>query len=145
MTAEKHNIKLTGKLEDCESCMLAKAKKKIINKKDNTYSKCPGERLYVDLSPSYKASMGGSKHWLLVVDQCTKFKWSCFLRKKNDLAEELMKIVKKISNDGNKVKFIRCDNGGENLIIKQHLIDNDVKGIDMEFTSPDTPQKKRRG
>ena len=39
------------------------------------------------------------------------------------------------------MKFLRCDNGGEQLNLKQRLIDEGLGEIVVEYTSPRTPQQ----
>jgi hypothetical protein len=45
----------------------------------------PGELMYLDICCIKTASLGGSKFWLLIVDDYTSMKWSRFLKKKDDL------------------------------------------------------------
>ena len=39
------------------------------------------------------------------------------------------------------LKYIRCDGSGENKGISKALIQANIKGVRMEFTSPRTPQQ----
>ena len=39
------------------------------------------------------------------------------------------------------MRYICCDNGGEKVKIKDKLVTENIKGIDIEFTSPSTPQQ----
>ena len=38
------------------------------------------------------------------------------------------------------VAFIRCDNAGENVKIKERITEEDISGIKMEYMAPETPQ-----
>ena len=51
-TAERLNIKLTGKFEDCVHCARAIAKKKKINKAICDIDTKPGERFAIDVTGS---------------------------------------------------------------------------------------------
>ncbi len=39
---------------------------------------------------------GGSKLWILVVDEAMDMKWSFFMKKKNELAEKVIGLVKEL-------------------------------------------------
>ena len=40
--------------------------------------------MYLDISSTTQATLGGNKHWALMVDEATRYKKSFFLKKKND-------------------------------------------------------------
>ena len=53
----------------------------------------------------------------------------------------VLKFIKKLKSEENKtVKFIQCDNAGENNKL-QELLDNKGMGIKFEYTAVDTPQQ----
>ena len=64
-------------------------------------------------------SMGGSNYWVLIVDQATKFKWSFFVKFKDEMAETISEMIKKIIASGKEVIFVRCDKAGENKMIEK--------------------------
>jgi hypothetical protein len=136
-TANEMGIKLTGKIVSCEDCLLAKMKRKNINKKSLGKSKTPGERILIDISYIKRKSLGGKDTWLLIEDQATSYKWSYFMRRKGELIDEMIKFIKTIkSKNPENVKFIRLDNASENLRLKSRI---ELEGLDikMEYTSPD--------
>ena len=66
-------------------------------------------------------SFGGAKFWLLLVDDATGFKFSYFLKRKSDTAARVVALIKHLKTTLNmQVKFIRCDNAGENLNLRNH-------------------------
>ena len=71
-TANKLQIYLTGDIEECHSCAMAKARKNKISKHNHNKSQTPGERIYVDIIYSNTTSFGGYKYWALIVDKKTK-------------------------------------------------------------------------
>ena len=73
-TAKYYKVDLTGKVNNCLSCSLEKIRQKNIPKKNEDKSKNPGERMYLDISSMRKPSMGGRQHWVMLVDEATKFK-----------------------------------------------------------------------
>ena len=89
-TANVMGLNLTGKLDSCESCDLAKARQANLNKKTVPRCNIPGERLYIDISSPTAKSLSGKRHWLLVLDDCTYFVWSYFLKEKSDLQHEVI-------------------------------------------------------
>ena len=65
-----------------------------MSKDSVTKSTIPGERICFDISSVQQKSYGGSKFWLLIVDQCTDMSWSYFLKRKSDLATTMIKFIK---------------------------------------------------
>ena len=140
-TAKYYGWELFGKFEKCENCAISKAKQKGVSKESTMKSAVPGERLCFDISSSKKLSFSKSKFWLLVVDEATDMCWSRFLKKKSDLPDVMMKLVKEINNmEGKKVKYLRCDNAGENISFEEKC---KKEGLDVtfEYTAPNTPQQ----
>jgi hypothetical protein len=142
-TAVRLGIKLTGRISTCEDCLLAKIKRKIINKQGMGRSKIPGERLLVDISCIKRKSLGvkDTHTWLLIEDQATSMKWSFFLRKKGELIEHIINFIKMMKGrDPESIKFIRLYNAGENLGLKSR-IGTEGLNVQLEFTSTETPEQ----
>ena len=84
-TAENMGIKITGKLEPCEVCTLAKIRQANVPKrKQKQVPSRPGYRMFIDTSSFKHESMGGKRHWLIVVDEFSDYSHSFFLRKKSN-------------------------------------------------------------
>lgn len=141
ITAKEMGISVTGKLKQCIHCGLEKAQKKKMNKEDEHPSKVPGARLQLDISGIETPSLGGSKFWILIVDQYSRYKKSVFVKYKSQLSEEVMNVVRKYRCEGEITKHIRCDNAGGNKDIEKILEKNNIPGISVEFTAPRTPQQ----
>jgi hypothetical protein len=61
-----------------------------------------------------KRSLGGSKFWLLVLDDCMDHAWSHFLKHKDDQVDLLIEEIKDLKvKEGKVMKFIQCNNAGE--------------------------------
>jgi hypothetical protein len=136
--AAKHGWTLTGTVQPCGSCALAKARAKAVPKSTLTKAKLPGERLFLDISGPYSDSLNQNKYWLRIVDDFTRFSWDCFLPKKSGIHVPLGKLLKMNKMAGRPCKFLRCDNAGENESYVQELCaDYDVQ---LEMTAPNTPQ-----
>ncbi|GAX17144.1 hypothetical protein FisN_UnNu082, partial [Fistulifera solaris] len=130
-------IVLTGEKKTCEACAYAKAKAKAVCKSTLVKATKKGERLFVDTSGPYKMSLAKNSYWILVVDDLTRKAWSFFVDKKSKIKDVMEKFLDKLSGCGVEVKFVRCDNAGENDKMKEMC---EKKGITMEFTAPHTPQ-----
>ena len=140
-TAKYYKVDLTGKVNNCLSCSLEKIRQKNIPKKNEDKSKNPGERTYLDISSMRKPSMGGRQHWVMLVDEATKYKKSIFLKKKNEQVEPIIDWIKALkARHKIQVKIIRCDNAGENKVLERESDKNEL-GIIFEYTAPGTPQQ----
>ena len=96
----------------------AKAKQANVPKtvEEEKRSKTSGERLCFDVSSIKAKSFGGSKFCLLIVDDATGFAWSYFLKKKSEVPEKVVHLIKHLKKKiGCDVKFLICDNAGENV------------------------------
>jgi len=85
---------LTGKIDKCEDCATAKAKKKNIPKTLNKRSKKTGERLFIDISSVKTASYGGRKYWALIIDDASDYCWSYFSRAKKHLGDKVTNLIR---------------------------------------------------
>ena len=141
-TSERLKWTLTKQVTtDCSDCLVGKAKRMKLNKESENQSKVPGERLMIDISSvKTQNSKRIGKYWLLVVDEATSMKWSFFLKSKDAQVQLLTGFIKNLQEQGKPVKYIRCDNAGENLSLQQSL-DNEGMNIKFEFTARETPQQ----
>lgn len=140
-TAKRYNIKLTGEYQPCRHCALAKAKQKATRATDvKNKSTIPVERIMIDLASVQEVSIGGSRYWLLVVDEASDYGWSLFLRNKDELTNVMDRVLQALKVGGRNVKYIRCDNSGENIAF-QKFCEAKYAEIKFELTSPGTPQQ----
>ena len=90
----------------------------------------------MDISSFKHESMGGKRHWLIVVDE-----FSFFLKRKSDQIELFPIWIKQLkAKYGIDIKYIRLDNSGENRSL-QNECDKQNLGIIFEFSAPGTPQQ----
>ena len=130
-TAKYYKVDLTGRVNNCQNCSLEKIRQKNIPKKNEYKSKDPGERMYLDISSMRKPSMGGRQHWVMLVDEATKYKKSFFLKKKNEQVEPIIDWIKALkARHKIQVKIIRCDNARENKVLER---ESDKKGLGIIF------------
>ncbi len=144
--AKYYGVKLSGEFTPCPDCAKAKAKQANVPKSipDEKRSKIPGERLFFDISSIKSRSFGGTKFWLLIVDDATGFAFSYFLKKKSETAGKITSLIKHLKATLNyQVKFLRCDNAGENISTEEACKEEGL-GVTFEFTAPNTPQQNGR-
>ena len=143
-TAKHFGWQTTGDLDKCVACATAKAKRKKLNRELQEKSKIPGERLFLDISSVKAQSIGGAKFWLLVQDDATDMCWSFLIKEKSDLSQSVMNLLLDLRLKHNtRVKYIRCDNAGENVALKKRC-DNGGLGVTFEFTAVKTPEQNGR-
>ena len=136
-TAKYYKANLTGKVNNYLTCSLEKIRQINIPKKNEDKSKI----MYLDISSMRKPSMGGRQHWVMLVDEATKYKKSLFLKKKNEQAEPIIDWIKALkARHEIQVEIIRCDNAGENNVLERESYKNEW-GIIFEYTAPGTPQQ----
>ena len=64
LTAKHYGLTVSGKMEPCTHCGMAKARQSNLLKTTNVKSKIKGERIFIDLSWTQKPSYGGTRFWL---------------------------------------------------------------------------------
>ena len=141
-TAEYMGIKLTGKLEPCEMCAQAKiTQANVPKKKEKQVPSRPGYRMFIDISSFKHESMGGKRHWLIVVDEFSDCSHIFFLRRKSDQIDLFPNWIKELkAKYGIDIKYIRLDNSGEDKGLKDECGKQNL-GIIFEFTAPGTHQQ----
>jgi transposase InsO family protein len=98
----------------------------------------------IDISSIKGESFGGSKYWLLILDDCTGQCWSKFLTAKSHTANVLVPFIKELKTRHDKtVKYIRCDNAGENKATDTAWAKEGL-GIQFEYMAPGTLQQNGR-
>ena len=109
-----------ARYKQCEDCALGKAKQRAVGKKAVPRSQVSGERLFFDISSPTTPTFGGKHHWLLVIDNCSNYCWSLFLREKSDLAQTMLGLINTL-----KIKFhlqvqcFHCIDVGKNQAFKK--------------------------
>jgi transposase InsO family protein len=101
----------------------------------------PLELLHMDLFGLIAyISIDGSKYYLVIVDDYSRFTWVFFLQEKYQTQETLKRFLRQAQNEfGLRIKKIRSDNGME---FKNSQIEGFLEeGIKHEFSSPYTPQQ----
>jgi hypothetical protein len=69
-------------------------KKDIVNKLWLGSSNIPGEVIYINVSSNKERNLGGTKFWVVVVDDYSDYCWSIFLKNKSDLKTKIINLLK---------------------------------------------------
>ncbi len=139
-TAAFYGWELTGKFEICDDCATAKAKQASVAKTTETKSDKRGERIFIDSSSVKGESYGRAKFWLLALDDKTDNPTSFFLQRKSETKTKMVPWIKDLkSKHGIVVKFIHCDDAGENVSFEKACLAEGL-GIQFEYTAAGTPQ-----
>lgn len=128
-------------LPQCEACAIGKAQRKSISKNPATRATVPFERVHSDIcGPMRTDSIGGCRYFITFIDDCTRYCWVYFLKKKSDAARTFQQWEAYVSTQYNaKVQILRSDNGGEYVGSEfQHILQ--AKGIKHETTAAHTPE-----
>ena len=101
--------------------------------------------VFLDIRSIKTKNFGGAKFWLLLVDDATGFKFSYFLKKKSETAARVVALIKHLKTTLDyQVKFIRCDNAGENLKLEE-ASKKEGLGVVFEYTAPNKMEKSSVG
>jgi hypothetical protein len=140
-----------GSLKPCESCGVAKAKKKGVSKESaHEASNTPNGRVFLDLSKirapkklQKKVQQVHKSNWRLIVDEYSELKFSGFYESKDKMVEPTCELFDRWRQTSKPVKVVRCDNAGENTNLEKRLASKDWKmgEINFEYTARDTPQQ----
>jgi transposase InsO family protein len=126
----------------CSACQVGKQVGAHHPHKNIMTTDWPRELLHIDLFGLIAyISIGGSKYFLVIVDDYSRFTWVFFLQEKSQTQETLKGFLRQAQNEFRlRIKKIRSDNGTEfkNSQIEGFLED---EGIKHEFSSPYTPQQ----
>jgi hypothetical protein len=122
----------------------------VMSKQKNT-NKCsqhktnslPAERIFTDIASIRLANgvIASKSHWCIKVDEFSQFKFSTFHAHKDEIVESSCELFQRWKQGDNPVKYVRCDNAGENWTLQKRANSVDWKlNLTFEFTPRDTPQ-----
>jgi transposase InsO family protein len=126
----------------CDGCALEKMHRDEFPSNPDKKKRDVLDLVHTDVcGPMQTRSLGGAFYFLLFIDDCTRFTWVYFLRRKSDVFEyfkEFRTMVEK--KTGKSIKILRSDQGGEYKSgdFNKYCKDN---GIVQQFTVPHTPQQ----
>ena len=136
-----------GALKTCESCAIAKAKKKNVNdvskgEKSVKYN----WRVYHDVATVKKSeedkALGQKMVWHITADETVNFKRSKFFMAKSDMPKDMCVFMQQEMSPGHPILIIRQDNTGKNkkLVTLAHSQEWKL-ATTFENTARKTPQQ----
>ena len=139
-TARMMGVQLSGSWRPCVHCSESRVCRYAVPKSTENRADRRAGRLFIDLSgPFHETSLGGNRFVLLCVDDYTRFKIICFLKRKSEAANAFRDIIHDyFVPEGLKIGVVRTDGGGE--WHGQFLSVLSELGIKRESTPPYTPQ-----
>lgn len=126
---------------DCGGCVEGKQHREAFPKKTQHRATDLLELIHSDVGCINIDSVGGSKYYVIFIDDFSRYTSIYFLKKKNEVLQKFKDFVAYAENHtGRKVKVIRSDNGGEYISneFKQFCAE---RGIRREETIPMSPQQ----
>lgn len=129
-------------VEKCEPCILGKMKRKSFPKSSETKTSCVLELVHSDVcGPMEVESIGGSKYFMTLTDDYSRYTVVYFLRKKSEVLSCFKAYVVQMENlMGKRLLKVRTDNGGEYTSTEFHNYCKQM-GEFQEFTNPYTPEQ----
>ena len=119
LMATEMDVMVTGIFQPCNNFVFGKAKKADVSKTINNRSNLPGLQHFIDISLSTETSSADRAHWLLIVDDCTDYTWTYFLKEKRKLPDKLNELMNEVKAKYNiQVKKIWCDNADRNYALE---------------------------
>ena len=99
----------------CHECVHSKQSRSSFPSQSSYRAQKPLELILADLcGPIEPETLGGSRYFLLLVDDCTRMMWTYMLRQKFDALEAVQRFqVATESKSSLKIKTLRTDHGGE--------------------------------
>ena len=128
--------------EICENCCDGKNHRSPLKSSDSKLQRRPFELVHSDVCGKIDpTSLGGANYFLTFIDDCTRYTWVYFLKKKSDVFEKFKQWKLMVENQfDKKVKTLRTDNGGEYCSTEfSHFLQQN--GIRHETTVPKTPEQ----
>lgn len=128
---------------DCLGCALGKQHREPFSRVVPPVERRPLELVHSDLVGPIEVEIvqGHKKYILTLIDDYSWRSWIYLIAKKSDVQECLRDWISKVERQsGKSVQIIRTDNGGEYIpTILQNWLKE--KGIEVQFTIPDSPQQ----
>ena len=133
-------INMPNKL--CRSCVVGKHHRTSFPKKSTFQATEPLELIHIDIcGPISPPTLGGSRYFLLIIDDFSILTWVAMLQCKSD-AFEAFKHFKNLveTKKGLKIKTLRSDRGGEFTLdeFSKYYLEH---GIKRQLTAPYSPQQ----
>nr|GEW85952.1 zinc finger, CCHC-type [Tanacetum cinerariifolium] len=133
---------INHKSQVCNACLLGKHSIAPFPNQTNTKSSEPLNLVFGDLcGPISPETESGKKYMFLLVDDCTRYMWTYFLKSKDEAFATFKEFKLKVENEvGKKLKSFRTDRGGE-FTSREFIRYCKENGILKQLTAPYSPQQ----
>ena len=108
-----YGLRPTRRLQACNVCMEAKARKPRLNKQVSEKATQPAECLLIDTSGPFHPTPSGTRYWVEFICKYTSFCWDFFVKKKLEVPMKAERLLLLLTNNGYNVKYLQCDDAGE--------------------------------
>ncbi|GKA97839.1 retrovirus-related pol polyprotein from transposon TNT 1-94 [Tanacetum coccineum] len=126
----------------CESCVLGKQTKQVFPVGKAKRANEILELVHADLcGPMRTESLGGSKYFLLFIDDYSRMSWIYFLQQKSETFDHFKRFKALTEKQSWKsLKVLRYDRGGE-FLLNEFVSFCEEHGIKRELTAPYSPEQ----
>ncbi len=128
----------------CDCCVITKQRRSPFPWRSLFCAEDRLELVHGDLcGPISPATPGGKKHFLLLVDDASRYMWLALLQNKREAAVAIKRFqARSEAESGCRLKLLRTDNGGEftSAEFAAHCAESGVK---RQLTAPYSPQQNR--
>ena len=126
----------------CRDCVAGKHHRSPFPKASSYRSEGPLQLVHADIcGPISPSTLGGSKYFLLIIDDYSRLIWVAMLQHKSDVFEAFKKFKAVAETEkGVKLKALRTDRGGEFASTEFSDYCNS-NGIKRDLTAPYSPQQ----
>lgn len=130
--------------ESCEACVMGKQARQSFPAGRAWRASRKLQLIHADLcGPIQTKYLGGSRYFLLFVDDYSRLCWVYFLKHKDETFERLLKLKTLVEKQsGKSIKVLQTDRGGE-FVSNQFTAYCEDQGIKRELTAPYSPQQNR--
>ena len=129
-------------IDFCEGCVYGKQSRPSFPVGNSMRAAACLDLIHADLcGPMSVNSIGGSRYFLLFIDDYSRMSWVYFLKNKSEAFEYFKKFKSFVEKQsGRYIKALRTDRGGE-FMSTEFINFCDEYGIHKELTAPYTPQQ----
>ena len=125
----------------CKGCVVGKHPEHKFDRGMTIWASCILGLINFDISgPMPTTSMNGSWYFLTFIDDCSRYTWVFFIKKKSEVLEKFTELKDLIKNAfGKKIKILRSENGREYISNDLLHICSQI-GIHIQHSVPYIPQ-----
>jgi Reverse transcriptase (RNA-dependent DNA polymerase)/gag-polypeptide of LTR copia-type/Integrase core domain/GAG-pre-integrase domain len=126
--------------DDCFTCALAKRKRMTYKHPSPDRAIIPNQKLMADICYVNIPTGGGNRHFFLVQDEASRYKWGFLVKTKGQATYYAQDLITRLISHDHKVQLFASDQGKE--LVNRAMHDFlEAKGIYYEWTNPYSPEE----